>query len=644
MTRRRTAGHRLALRLLRAYVARGPRRRRRGPRLRIAILLLGARSPSGAVRATFTLAGELAERHDVELIALVGGAAPPFFTPPAGVRLTTLDDRSRPTRHRIARRLLGRFRTRLLHPADRRARARATLWTDLRLARRLARLDADVVIGTRLSLNLVGLCLRQRGVAVIAWEHMNLAVKGAVKRAAIARAYGDADAVVVLTRADRRAFRRALGPEARLVRIPNAVLPVAAPRGQERGPVILAAGRLARQKGFERLVRAFAAVAPEIAGWRLRICGAGPEAAALRQLAGELGVGRRVDLPGCVPDMALELSRASVFALTSRFEGLPMVLLEAMTAGLPIVAFDCPTGPGEVIDDGRDGVLVPDGDEDALAAALRALVADPGRRRALGEAAAQAAAEAYAPATVGRHWDRVLADVTGTRPARRRGLPRHYDAEARATIRVVRERTMTSQDKLFALIVATRHVADHGIPGAIVECGVWRGGSMQAVARTLLERGAVERDLHLFDTFAGMPPPQDVDRRHDGRSAAELLAERDRSRHIWAIADLDDVRAGMAETGYPAARVHLHPGLVEETIPAAAPAEIALLRLDTDWYASTLHELEHLYDRVPSGGVVVLDDYGYWEGARRAVDEFVGRRGDRLLLVPMASGRIAVKP
>jgi hypothetical protein len=90
--------------------------------------------------------------------------------------------------------------------------------------------------------------------------------------------------------------------------------------------------------------------------------------------------------------------------------------------------------------------------------------------------------------------------------------------------------------------------------------------------------------------------------------------------------------------------VHLHAGLVEETIPGEAPEEIALLRLDTDWYGSTLHELEHLYDRVPSGGVIVLDDYGHWEGARRAVDEFLGRRGARLLLVPMASGRIAVKP
>jgi hypothetical protein len=203
---------------------------------------------------------------------------------------------------------------------------------------------------------------------------------------------------------------------------------------------------------------------------------------------------------------------------------------------------------------------------------------------------------------------------------------------------------MTGNQKLFALIVATRHLADHGIPGAIVECGVWRGGSMQAIAHTLLARAVTDRDLHLYDTFEGMPPPAEQDLRHDGTPAASLLEATPRTGWVWAIADLDDVRRGMAETGYPDARVHFHPGLVEETIPDDAPEQIALLRLDTDWYSSTRHELEHLYDRVPSGGIIVFDDYGYWVGARQAVDEFLERRGERLLLVPTASGRIAVKP
>ena len=211
-------------------------------------------------------------------------------------------------------------------------------------------------------------------------------------------------------------------------------------------------------------------------------------------------------------------------------------------------------------------------------------------------------------------------------------------------MRAVRQWTMTSHGKVFALIVAVRYVADHRVPGDIVECGVWRGGSMQAVARTLLDRGVTDRDLHLFDTFEGMPPPTAADRRHDGPLAGELLESRPRDSNVWAVADLDDVRAGMAQTGYPAERIHYHPGLVEDTVPAKAPERIALLRLDTDWYESTKHELMQLYDRVTPGGVIVFDDYGYWDGARKAVDEFLAETGHRLLLVPIDSGRMTFKP
>ena len=226
---------------------------------------------------------------------------------------------------------------------------------------------------------------------------------------------------------------------------------------------------------------------------------------------------------------------------------------------------------------------------------------------------------------------------------RKRRLPRNYDKEARQIIRTVRPRTMTAHEKVWALILATRYVVDHSIPGAIVECGVWRGGSMQAAALDLLGRGVDDRELHLFDTFEGMPPPTETDVRWDGRPAADVGANSPKSGTFWAIAGLEDVRAGMAETGYPQERIHFHRGRVEDTVPTQAPERIALLRLDTDWYESTRHELEHLYDRVASGGVLMIDDYAYWQGARQAVDEFLERRSVRLLLVPMASGRIAVK-
>jgi len=232
--------------------------------------------------------------------------------------------------------------------------------------------------------------------------------------------------------------------------------------------------------------------------------------------------------------------------------------------------------------------------------------------------------------------------VAGSKRSRR--FPAHYDREARRIIRTVRPRTMTSAEKLFGLVLAVRYLAAHRVPGDFVECGVWRGGSMQAVALTLLASGHTDRELHLFDTFEGMPPPTDADRARGGKPAAELLATADRDSRIWAVATLDDVRAAMEETGYPPERIHFHRGRVEETVPRDAPQQIALLRLDTDWYESTRHELEHLYDRLSPGGVLIIDDYGHWEGARRATEEFLARSGAPLLLLPISSGRIAVKP
>lgn len=266
----------------------------------------------------------------------------------------------------------------------------------------------------------------------------------------------------------------------------------------------------------------------------------------------------------------------------------------------------------------------------------------------------------------GKRANRILTSVTGYRvtkapaatpptPAREREkgpapkparepFPADYDDEQRAIIDAVRPYTMTGNAKLHALITATRHLHDHGVPGAVVECGVWRGGSMHAVARTLDLAGDHSRDLYLFDTFEGMTEPSGDDERHDGRTAAQLLAASDRSASVWAYASLEDVREGFAQVPYPAERIRYVRGKVEETVPERAPERIALLRLDTDWYSSTKHELDHLYPRLVSGGVLIIDDYGYWKGSRKATDEFLERTGERLLLIRIGTGRIAVKP
>jgi O-methyltransferase len=218
------------------------------------------------------------------------------------------------------------------------------------------------------------------------------------------------------------------------------------------------------------------------------------------------------------------------------------------------------------------------------------------------------------------------------------------DAETKAIAEAVKPWTMTSVDKRYALIMATRYIARHRIPGAFVECGVWRGGSIHAIARTLERAGDLDRELYLFDTFDGMPPPEDVDVRWDGKSAEDLMTGAPKTQKIWAYASREDVEAGLARLPYPQEKFHLVQGRVEETIPAGAPDQIALLRLDTDWYASTKHELEHLYPRLAPGGVLIIDDYGSFEGARKATDEWLENSGEPLLLQRCGVGRIAVKP
>jgi O-methyltransferase len=203
--------------------------------------------------------------------------------------------------------------------------------------------------------------------------------------------------------------------------------------------------------------------------------------------------------------------------------------------------------------------------------------------------------------------------------------------------------TMTSPDRVAALCLAIEYVSRRKVSGDIVECGVWKGGSSMAAAWSLLRNNDTSRTLHLFDTFEGMPPPTELDRHHDGKPAAEILAAHDRNSNYWAYSPLNEVKTNLGLTGYPTEKIRFIQGKVEGTIPAASPEKIAVLRLDTDWYESTKHELEHLYPLLSDGGVLIIDDYGYWQGARRAVDEYFTDRQPILLNRIDQEGRIAVK-
>jgi hypothetical protein len=214
-------------------------------------------------------------------------------------------------------------------------------------------------------------------------------------------------------------------------------------------------------------------------------------------------------------------------------------------------------------------------------------------------------------------------------------------------IRKVKPFTLTNVERLYSLIQAIRYLDEAGIPGSVVECGVWRGGSMMAAAYTLLEKQPVERQLYLFDTYEGMPPPGKWDISNSGIVAAREFDKRKKSatRADWFFASLEDVRGNMILTGYPVERMHFLKGMVEDTLPAQAPEKVALMRLDTDFYESTRHELIHLYPRLASGGVLIIDDYGSWQGSRKAVDDYLRENSLHVLLQRIDhAARLVIKP
>ena len=205
-------------------------------------------------------------------------------------------------------------------------------------------------------------------------------------------------------------------------------------------------------------------------------------------------------------------------------------------------------------------------------------------------------------------------------------LPADLSVEEKEIFLTVSPFTMTGAERVVCLVRATKYIVENGIAGDFVECGVWRGGSMMAVALALKQLGETTRKLFLYDTFAGMSPPTDKDTRFDGVTAHEMIETVYKDAGAWCHADKQEVTKNLLATGYPEGNVFMVEGKVEETIPRILPSQICLLRLDTDWYESTKHELTYLYPKLVKNGVLIIDDYGHWLGSKLATDEYFARR------------------
>jgi glycosyltransferase involved in cell wall biosynthesis len=391
--------------------------------MHISFLLHNAYSLGGTIRSTFNLAGELARRHDVEIVSVFRHHDEPTLPAPEGVRLRHLVDLRKsspgyegdhPQHHRPAK----------VFPRGDGRHSQYSRLTDARIGDHLRTVEADVVVGTRPGLNVHIARETRPGVVRVGQEHLTLPGHSYRLRSEIAHSYPLLDAITTVTRADAAAYRELRLADVRIDAVPNGVPSPRVEPASGDGKLVVAAGRLTPVKRYDLLVKAFAQVVAVRPDWKLRIYGSGDafgnERETLRNLIDDLGLYNHVFLMGLAGDLDSEWVKGSLAAVTSSHESFGMTIVEAMRCGLPVVSTDCPQGPREIIDDGVDGRLVETGNADAVAAALLELIQDDGLRHRMAKAALESS-ERFDPARIAeRHeaiFDELHAQGGGSRSA-----------------------------------------------------------------------------------------------------------------------------------------------------------------------------------------------------------------------------------
>lgn len=389
---------------------------------KVYFLTLHVYGTGGVPRTVLTLAGHLARRgHEIEVISVVRPRVSPHYPVPDGVRLRWAEDHVVPDtndkprrardddrRSRAARWLDSRPSRLTAAKSD----ASLSLLTDLKLRRLLRSLPPGVLVATRPELAIAAARWTRPSTRVLTQEHMSFDGRRHDLAEELRRASGRLDAVLTLTEEDRRRWLDFLGADSptRVRAIPNtSPFAVSGPAPLD-SRIVIAAGRLTPQKGFDRLIDAFAPLAATHPDWELHIYGKGRLRDKLAERIDRLGLRRQVRLMGFSDQFEARLAGAAVYAMSSRFEGLPMVLLEAMSKGIPMVSFDCPQGPRQLIKPGVNGLLVEDGDVDALSAALREVMNDDALRARLGGGALASAAR-YLPDRVCEQWEALFDEI-----------------------------------------------------------------------------------------------------------------------------------------------------------------------------------------------------------------------------------------
>lgn len=398
--------------------------------MKIRFLIMNGYTVGGTVRTTLNTAAALARRHghDVEIVSVYRRRATPYLPVDPAVTLRTLtDDAPEARRSRDADRRAGAVVRRRVENALAARPSRLVdrdefrydnfnLLTDAHLVRYIRSVRDGVLIGTRPALNLMIARFGRPGVLRIGQEHLYLGRHRKALRRQIRRHYPKLDVVAALTEHDAHDYQALVGGRTRIVRVPNAVPDVGGHRAHGDSKVVVSAGRLSIQKGFDRLIPAFAQVAAKHPDWTLKIFGSGKDADMLQSTIDELGMRDNIRLMGYTKRLQAQMAKSAIYVMSSRFEGFPMVLLEAMACGLPVVSFACRNGPRDLIDNDVNGLLVDNGDIDGLAAAIITLIEDPDRRRTFGQRALEVS-DHYHIEDIADQWNLILRQEAAARAA-----------------------------------------------------------------------------------------------------------------------------------------------------------------------------------------------------------------------------------
>ncbi|NBE53075.1 glycosyltransferase family 4 protein [Streptomyces boluensis] len=380
--------------------------------MHISFLIHNAYGIGGTIRTTYNLANTLAEQHDVEVVSVNRHRDDPVFEVDPRVRVRHLVDIRKgtagyegdsPEYHRPARvfpRAEGRF-------------DQYNALTDRRIADHLATVEADVLVGTRPGLNVHIARQARSGPLRVGQEHLTLDSHSKALRAQLRGVYPRLDALTTTTEADAGAYRGKMRlPGVRVHSMGNPVPEPGVAPADGTGKWVVAAGRLAPVKRYDLLIRAFDQVRRQRPDWRLRIYGGGRQKDALRTLIDELGLYNHVFLMGPAHPIEPEWAKGSIAAVTSSLESFGMTIVEAMRCGLPVVSTDCPHGPGEIINNGVDGRLVPVGDVNAIAGGLLELINDDELRGRMASAALHDS-QRFDPARIAERYESLFTELTG---------------------------------------------------------------------------------------------------------------------------------------------------------------------------------------------------------------------------------------